>query len=155
MPWQVLYRPLPEDAGYPAPWDPGYPVRFGAEVVMDGVRVGYSMRQLRDEAEGMRLRCTTHLPRAAPPELVRAGGVTCTPAGEVHGLTNTGAEPFVDLTATTPPIDLTISCPRRDEASKSKCAGVYPVLITSKCMTQHKAVLRVVRVASELDFGQL
>lgn len=71
LPWHVLYRPLPEDADYPAPWDPGYPVRFGAEVVMDGVRVGYSMRQLRDDADGMRLRCTTCLPQGAPPELVR------------------------------------------------------------------------------------
>ena len=71
LPWHVLYRPLPEDADYPAPWDPGYPVRFGAEVVMDGVRVGYSMRQLRDGIDGMHLRCTAHLPQAAPPALVR------------------------------------------------------------------------------------
>ncbi len=39
--------------------------------------------------------------------LVRTGEVIRTPAGEVHGLTNTGSEPFVYLTATTPPIDLT------------------------------------------------
>ena len=38
---------------------------------------------------------------------LRAGEVIRTPAGEVHGLTNTGSEPFVYLTATTPPIDLT------------------------------------------------
>ena len=38
---------------------------------------------------------------------VRAGDVIHTPAGEVHGLTNTGTEPFVYLTATTPPINLT------------------------------------------------
>ncbi len=38
---------------------------------------------------------------------VRAGEVIRTPPGEVHGLTNTGFEPFVYLTATTPPIDLT------------------------------------------------
>ena len=40
---------------------------------------------------------------------IRAGDVVRSPAGEVHGLTNTGAEPFVYLTATTPPIDLTTS----------------------------------------------
>ena len=38
---------------------------------------------------------------------VQAGDVIRTPAGEVHGLANTGTEPFVYLTATTPPIDLT------------------------------------------------
>ena len=38
---------------------------------------------------------------------VRTGDVVRTPAGEVHGLANTGAAPFVYLTATTPPIDLT------------------------------------------------
>ena len=40
---------------------------------------------------------------------VQAGDVIRTPPGEVHGLTNTGKEPFVYLTATTPPIDLTTS----------------------------------------------
>ena len=38
---------------------------------------------------------------------LRAGDVIHTPAGEVHGLTNSGKEPFVYLTATTPPINLT------------------------------------------------
>ena len=38
---------------------------------------------------------------------VRAGEVIHTPPGGVHGLTNTGSEPFVYLTATTPPVDLT------------------------------------------------
>lgn len=38
---------------------------------------------------------------------VQAGDVICTPAGEVHGLANTGTGPFAYLTATTPPIDLT------------------------------------------------
>ena len=36
----------------------------------------------------------------------QTGDVVRTPAGELHGLTNIGAEPFVDLTATTPSIDL-------------------------------------------------
>lgn len=40
---------------------------------------------------------------------IKAGDVVRTPAGEVHGITNTGGEPFVYLTATTPPIDLTAS----------------------------------------------
>ena len=40
---------------------------------------------------------------------VTAGDVIRTPPGETHGLTNTGSEPFVYLTATTPPINLTAS----------------------------------------------
>lgn len=40
---------------------------------------------------------------------VQAGDVIRNAAGEVHGLTNTGTGPFVYLTATTPPIDLTTS----------------------------------------------
>ncbi len=41
--------------------------------------------------------------------VIHAGEVIRTPPGEVHGLTNSGAEQFVYLTATTPPIDLTTS----------------------------------------------
>ncbi len=40
---------------------------------------------------------------------VAAGDVVRTPPGEIHGLNNTGKEPFVYLTATTPPINLTAS----------------------------------------------
>ena len=40
---------------------------------------------------------------------VQAGDVIRTPPGETHGLTNTGTGPFVYLTATTPPVDLTAS----------------------------------------------
>ena len=40
---------------------------------------------------------------------VTAGDVIRTPPGEIHGLTNTGTEPFVYLTATTPPINLAAS----------------------------------------------
>ena len=36
---------------------------------------------------------------------VGAGDVVRTPAGEVHGLHNSGAEPFVYLAITTPPVD--------------------------------------------------
>jgi quercetin dioxygenase-like cupin family protein len=38
---------------------------------------------------------------------IQAGDIIRTPPGEVHGLTNTGAGPFVYLTATTPPLDFT------------------------------------------------
>jgi len=38
---------------------------------------------------------------------VRAGDVVRTPAGEVHGVTNTGGEPFVYLAVTSPPQDFT------------------------------------------------
>ena len=40
---------------------------------------------------------------------VEAGDIIRTPPGETHGLSNTGRMPFVYLTATTPPIDLTAS----------------------------------------------
>ena len=36
----------------------------------DGLRVGFSMRQSRNEPDGLHLRFTTFLPAAAPPELV-------------------------------------------------------------------------------------
>ena len=36
---------------------------------------------------------------------LRAGDVVRTPAGAVHGVANTGAEPFVYLAVTTPPQD--------------------------------------------------
>ncbi|MEJ7660289.1 MAG: hypothetical protein WKG07_12085 [Hymenobacter sp.] len=55
-----------------AAWDPAYPVRFGMELLdTSGRRVGYSMHQLRDAADGVHLQLRTFLPAAAPPELVR------------------------------------------------------------------------------------
>ena len=36
---------------------------------------------------------------------LRAGDVVRTPAGTIHGVTNTGSEPFVYLAVTTPPQD--------------------------------------------------
>jgi quercetin dioxygenase-like cupin family protein len=36
---------------------------------------------------------------------LEAGCVVCTPAGETHGLRNTGSEPFIHLAITTPPVD--------------------------------------------------
>jgi quercetin dioxygenase-like cupin family protein len=40
-------------------------------------------------------------------EALRAGEVVRTPAGEIHGVVNTGVEPFVYLSVTTPPQDFT------------------------------------------------
>ncbi len=72
LPWRVFYRPLPEDFAYPTAWDPGYALHHGMEILdADGLRVGFSMRQSRDADDGLHLHFTTHLPRAAPPELVR------------------------------------------------------------------------------------
>ena len=70
LPWRIFYRALADDA-FPMPWEPGYPVRFGAELVDgDGLRVGYTMHQARDAADGMHLHMRTLLPEAAPQELV-------------------------------------------------------------------------------------
>ncbi len=71
LPWRVFYHPLPEDFAFPMAWDHTYPVHYGMEILdTDGLRVGYSMRQSRDEPDGMHLLLTTHLPGAAPPDLV-------------------------------------------------------------------------------------
>ncbi|UAJ10563.1 hypothetical protein [Polymorphobacter megasporae] len=70
LPWHIFYRSLPEDA-FPMKWDPAYPVRFGAEIVDgSGLRVGYTMHQSCDAADGMHLHLRTLLPEAAPRELV-------------------------------------------------------------------------------------
>ena len=73
LPWRVFYRALPENsADFPSPWEADYPTRFGMELLdADGLRVGFSMRQSRDEQDGLRLKFTTHLPAAAPRELVQ------------------------------------------------------------------------------------
>ena len=72
LPWRVFYRALPEDFAFPMAWDPAYALHYGMEIVdAVGLRVGFSMRQSRDEADGLHLQCTTFLPRAAPSELVR------------------------------------------------------------------------------------
>ncbi len=71
LPWRVFYRALPVDYPYPMPWDFAYTLHYGMELLdADGLRVGFSMRQSRDEPDGLHLRFTTHLPRAAPSELV-------------------------------------------------------------------------------------
>ncbi len=70
LPWRIFYRSLPDDA-FPIKWDPTYPVRFGAEILDgDGLRVGYTMHQSRDAADGMHLHLRTLLPEAAPRALV-------------------------------------------------------------------------------------
>ncbi len=42
-----------------------------------------------------------------------AGDVLRTPAGEIHGVVNTGSEPFVYMSVTTPPQDFTAAYRRR------------------------------------------
>ena len=72
LPWHVFYRALPKDFAFPIAWDPAYALHYGMEIVdADGLRVGFSMRQSRDEADGLQLQFTTFLPEAAPSELVR------------------------------------------------------------------------------------
>ena len=51
---------------------------------------------------------------------VTAGNIVRTPAGDAHGLINTGQDPFVYLTATTPPIDLSTSYPGLEPNGQSK-----------------------------------
>ena len=46
-------------------------------------------------------------------QVVAAGEVLRTPAGEIHGVINTGSEPFVYLSVTTPPQDFTAAYRRR------------------------------------------
>ena len=72
LPWRVFYRALPGDFAFPMAWDATYALHYGMEIVdADGLRVGFSMRQSRDEEDGLHLQFTTFLPKAAPPELVR------------------------------------------------------------------------------------
>ena len=70
LPWRILYRPLQDDGGFPMPWSPDYSAHFGAELVMDGVRVGFTMHQLRDVDGHLEMKLSTFLPTAAPRELV-------------------------------------------------------------------------------------
>lgn len=72
LPWRVFYHSLPEDFPFPMPWDPNYTLHYGMEILdADGLRVGFSMRQSRDASDGLHLQFTTHLPAAAPAELVQ------------------------------------------------------------------------------------
>lgn len=70
LPWRIFYRSLPDDA-FPVAWNEAYPIRFGAQIVDEGgVRVGYTMHQSHDAADGMHLHLRTLLPEAAPRTLV-------------------------------------------------------------------------------------
>jgi quercetin dioxygenase-like cupin family protein len=45
---------------------------------------------------------------------INVGEVLRTPAGEIHGVINTGSEPFIYLAVTTPPQDFTTAYQRRN-----------------------------------------
>ncbi len=70
LPWRVFYRALPDDFALPLPWDGAYAFHYGMEILDgDGLRVGFSLRQSRDAEDGLQLKFTTALPKAAPPDL--------------------------------------------------------------------------------------
>jgi hypothetical protein len=72
LPWHIFYRRLAEEAEVPSAWDQRFPVHFAAEIVdAEVTRVGYSMRELRDDKDGLHMKLTSHLPAAAPPELLQ------------------------------------------------------------------------------------
>ena len=72
LPWRIFYRALPEDFAFPMAWDPAYALHYGMEIVdADGLLVGFSMRQSRDDGGELHLQFTTILPKAAPAALVR------------------------------------------------------------------------------------
>ena len=72
LPWRVFYSSLPEDFAFPIPWEAGYALRHGMEILdVDGLRVGFSMRQSLDAEDGLRLKFTTLLPSAASPDLAQ------------------------------------------------------------------------------------
>ena len=71
LPWPIFYRSLPDGAELPPQWDPSFPIHFAAEIVdSDNLRVGFSMRELRDDEDGLHMKLTSHLPTMAPPELL-------------------------------------------------------------------------------------
>ncbi len=71
LPWRIFYRTVDPGDDLPAAWPDAFPVRFAAEIVDgDGVRVGWSLRALRDVAGGMEMRLISCLPAAAPDALM-------------------------------------------------------------------------------------
>ena len=71
LPWRIFYRTVDPEGDLPSAWSPDFPVRFAAEIVDgDGLRVGYSLRALRDVADGMEMRLITCLPAACPDTLL-------------------------------------------------------------------------------------
>jgi quercetin dioxygenase-like cupin family protein len=53
--------------------------------------------------------CATLMMDRDQTDAVQAGDVVRTPAGSTHGVNNTGHEPFVYLSVTTPPQDFTLA----------------------------------------------
>ena len=71
LPWRIIYRTVDAIGELPAAWPSGFPIRFAAEIVDgDGLRVGYSLRALRDVTDGMEMRLITCLPAACPDALL-------------------------------------------------------------------------------------
>jgi hypothetical protein len=71
LPWHIFYRSLPDNASIPFSWDVRFPVHFAAEILdADEIRIGYSMRELRDDEDGLHMKLTSHLPAAIPPGLL-------------------------------------------------------------------------------------
>lgn len=52
-------------------------------------------------------------------ESLRGGDIVRTPAGDVHGVENTGSEPLVYLAVTTPPQDFSYAYDRRSSTNGS------------------------------------
>ncbi len=71
LPWRIIYRTVDPTGDLPVAWPSDFPVRFAAEIVDgDGLRVGYSLRALRDVEGGMEMRLITCLPAACPDALL-------------------------------------------------------------------------------------
>ncbi len=71
LPWRIIYRTVDPTGDLPAAWPSDFPVRFAAEIVDgDGLRVGYSLRALRDVEGGLEMRLITCLPAACPDALL-------------------------------------------------------------------------------------
>ena len=63
LPWHIFYRDLAEDADLPSARDNRFPIHFAAEILdVDGVRVAYSMRELRDDRDRLHMKLTSSLP---------------------------------------------------------------------------------------------
>ena len=54
---------------------------------------------------------------------IAAGEIIRTPAGETHGVVNTGAEPFIYMSVTTPPQDFTPAYRSREKANRPAAEG--------------------------------
>ncbi len=66
LPWRISYEPI-DDADLPVGWQPDYPVRFASQLRdQNGVQIGFTLHEGRDDPDGMHLRMTTVLPVATP-----------------------------------------------------------------------------------------